>query len=462
MTNKYVNEVNRLVLKNQEIDESVKQLYFQLLHEIVEKRDCDLDISKLQNEILGSWLDFSLKNFPKFLGFYNQVQNSSVALNKTNNLLVLEKDFHQLKAEHERVLRIYVQQASSIDSLNSKLNDMIRTTEYLKSKIMSQDEQIPFSFDPNFKKIASPISKTAEVDVNQHISTPSGTILKLDQEGKVKSRLKSRSRSENSKNNNNNPYDHDSSQDDLLDSSDLYDAGDQVSDINYVDMSTTSIASCKTAYERGITMSAILLLDLINTPVACDTKNSEGWLVIQQRQSTDVNFNQNFRNYKLGFGSFSGNFWLGLENLYKITHQPLISDQNKFKKFKLKIEMFDWENNFVYAEYDEFSVSDESDGYRLTLGKYSGTAGDSMSEHHNMKFTTKDLDNDPMLKNCNEYQKGGWWYHMCADSNLNGVYYKNGNGFTDNSDGVFWATFRGITYSLKQVQMMIREADDLI
>ena len=53
MTNRYVDEVNRLILKNEDIDERVKQLYFQLLHEIVEKRDVDLDLSKLQNDLSG-------------------------------------------------------------------------------------------------------------------------------------------------------------------------------------------------------------------------------------------------------------------------------------------------------------------------------------------------------------------------------------------------------------------------
>jgi len=195
-------------------------------------------------------------------------------------------------------------------------------------------------------------------------------------------------------------------------------------------------------------MNSIVLHDTINKPVVCDTKLGSGWLVINQRINDLTNFNRNWDSYKQGFGNFEGNFWLGLENIHKIT---------KNKKFKLRIELYDWDSNYVYAEYSKFGLSDESDGYRISVSGYSGTAGDSLVEHDKQRFTTPDRDNDPMITNCATFQKGGWWYHRCADANLNGLYYSSNNGYTDDQDGIYWATFRGVQYSLKQVQMLIQE-----
>lgn len=58
--------------------------------------------------------------------------------------------------------------------------------------------------------------------------------------------------------------------------------------------------------------------------------------------------------------------------------------------------------------------------------------------------------------NCAHYQKGGWWYHMCAHSNLNGVWYRGGHYRSRYQDGVYWAEFHGGSYSLKKVTMMVK------
>ena len=48
----------------------------------------------------------------------------------------------------------------------------------------------------------------------------------------------------------------------------------------------------------------------------------------------------------------------------------------------------------MYAKYCKFNIGDEQAKYRLEVGSYSGTAGDSLSYHKKMAFTTKDRDND--------------------------------------------------------------------
>jgi len=72
-----------------------------------------------------------------------------------------------------------------------------------------------------------------------------------------------------------------------------------------------------------------------------------------------------------------------------------------------------------------------------------------------MRFSTKDRDNDRTALNCAKtMEKGGWWYKDCGKSNLNGMFYYNGERKTS---GIHWMTWRGKYYSLENVKMMVRE-----
>ena len=80
-----------------------------------------------------------------------------------------------------------------------------------------------------------------------------------------------------------------------------------------------------------------------------------------------------------------------------------------------------------------------------------GDAGNSLSYHNTMKFSTWDSDNDKSGGKCAANWKGGWWYKSCAYVNLNGLYLGAGK---DHYTGNHW---RGWTkYSLKKVEMKIR------
>ena len=141
-----------------------------------------------------------------------------------------------------------------------------------------------------------------------------------------------------------------------------------------------------------------------------------GWIVFQRRVDATVDFYRGWNEYKSGFGNPNGNFWLGLEKIHRLTAP------GKGAILRVDIRYMSYPNDHKYAEYSSFSISDEANGYHLTIGGYSGNAGDSLTYHNNMKFTTKDNDQDPYYSNCAVLAHGAWWYNGCIYSNLNGIF----------------------------------------
>jgi len=71
-----------------------------------------------------------------------------------------------------------------------------------------------------------------------------------------------------------------------------------------------------------------------------------------------------------------------------------------------------------------------------------------------VQFSTNDNDNDDWDNSCAQTHKGAWWYRDCLGANLNG-FYLNGS-HSSYADGVNWAAFRGVNYSLKYTQMNVK------
>jgi len=186
--------------------------------------------------------------------------------------------------------------------------------------------------------------------------------------------------------------------------------------------------------------------------VLCDmTTDGGGWTVFQRRLNGSVDFYLGWAAYKNGFGNLDGEFWLGNDNLHRLTAADDV---------KLRVDLEDFDSNITYAEYTTFKVADERDKYRLMIGGFNGTAGDSMTpagDHgftNGMQFSTKDQDNDLSAGHCAVSYKGGWWYNSCHRANLNGRYH--GGPHDSSADGINWYTFRGYHYSLKRAEMKIR------
>ena len=52
--------------------------------------------------------------------------------------------------------------------------------------------------------------------------------------------------------------------------------------------------------------------------------NGGGWTVIQRRKSGLTSFNRDWKQYKKGFGTIRGDFWLGNDNIFRLTRQPSV------------------------------------------------------------------------------------------------------------------------------------------
>lgn len=218
--------------------------------------------------------------------------------------------------------------------------------------------------------------------------------------------------------------------------------------------------NCAEVYKYGKTTSGVYMINPDNAgpsfAVFCDQKTAGGgWTVFQKRLDGSVDFDRSWSDYKNGFGNLSGEFWLGLDKISRLKNSSI----------KLRVDLEDFDGRTDYAEYDIFAVANERTKYKLSVGKYSDrlseaikrTSGDSLTQHDGYSFTTKDKDNDKDGDNCAQRYKGGWWYHSCYHSNLNGVYRHAKD--SANAHGVSWNSWKRNYNSLKRAEMKIRPVE---
>uniref|UniRef100_A0A7N5ZSK7 Zmp:0000000846 n=1 Tax=Anabas testudineus TaxID=64144 RepID=A0A7N5ZSK7_ANATE len=176
--------------------------------------------------------------------------------------------------------------------------------------------------------------------------------------------------------------------------------------------------------------------------VYCDmTTDGGGWMVFLRRQNGKLDFFRNWKNYTAGFGNMNDEFWLGLANLHKITSSG---------HYELRVDMRD-SGESAYAQYDKFTIAEPRTRYKIYIGTYSGTAGDSMTYHQGRPFSTYDNDNDIAVTNCALSYKGAFWYKNCHRVNLMGKY-----GDNSHSKGINWFHWKGHEHSIKFAEMKIR------
>ncbi|KAG5860837.1 Protein scabrous, partial [Gonioctena quinquepunctata] len=138
-----------------------------------------------------------------------------------------------------------------------------------------------------------------------------------------------------------------------------------------------------------------------------------GWTTVQRRYDGSINFNRNWNEYSNGFGSATGEHWLGNRNLYLLT---------KLNCSQLQINMKDIYGKYWQANYEDFRVADYAMGFKLHIGRYAGNASDAFDYQNSMEFSTVDNDRDISNTHCASNYEGGWWFSHCQHANLNGRY----------------------------------------
>ncbi|XP_034156013.1 microfibril-associated glycoprotein 4-like [Pangasianodon hypophthalmus] len=209
---------------------------------------------------------------------------------------------------------------------------------------------------------------------------------------------------------------------------------------------------CQEIYRSGVNNSGVYTIyPSDTTPVevycemGCTEDSSRGWTVIQRRIDGSVNFYRRWNQYRNGFGNKSGEYWLGLENLYMMTHNKL---------YELKVDLEDFDGLTASALYTTFSVGPEMNGYVLQVGGFvEKGAGDALSYHSGQTFSTFDNEQNPY--GCAKSYLGGFWYYACHYANPNGLYLGRQDG-TYYAIGNVWYQWRGYYYGLKSITMKIR------
>ncbi|XP_071348229.1 tenascin-N isoform X2 [Trachinotus anak] len=205
---------------------------------------------------------------------------------------------------------------------------------------------------------------------------------------------------------------------------------------------------CVQIMKNGNKQSGIYTVYINNDPskpieVYCDMDtDGGGWLMLQRRTTGKLDFMKRWRQYIAGFGNMTDEFWLGLDKIYELTNTPT--------QYELRFDL-GLGSERAYAVYDNFKIAPVKQKFKLTIGKYRGTAGDAMTYHQGRPWTTVDSDNDIALGNCALTHRGAWWYKNCHLANLNGKW-----GDNRHSLGVNWEPWKGHLESLDFTEMKIR------
>ncbi|XP_044085070.1 uncharacterized protein LOC122892510 isoform X2 [Neovison vison] len=139
-----------------------------------------------------------------------------------------------------------------------------------------------------------------------------------------------------------------------------------------------------------------------------------------------------------------GDHWLGLDHISSLTSQPGLRSE-------LRVDLLDADNRTLQAHYDDFRVGREEQFYPLTLGRYSGNAGDAFrglgltDNQEGCGFSTLDRDHDrcspcvdgaQTFSSCSHAGSGaGWWYSACGRADLNGLWPEQAGA----ASGMRWA-----------------------
>ena len=106
----------------------------------------------------------------------------------------------------------------------------------------------------------------------------------------------------------------------------------------------------------------------------------------------------------------------------------------------------------AWARYSHFSVESALNNYRLTVAGFDpkSTAGDALSLHNGMEWSSPDQDHDTSVTNCGASLSSSWWFADCYSTNPLGLY---SSGASSSSGNLFWEPWK--SSSLDEIQFLI-------
>lgn len=161
---------------------------------------------------------------------------------------------------------------------------------------------------------------------------------------------------------------------------------------------------CAEVYKNGQKLDGIYKIDPDGEgafDVYCYQKKGRGgWTVFQRKYGDSIDFNRDWIDYKNGFGDLSGDFWLGLDKVHRLT-------KNNNYTLRMYWKIGEPKQSSVF---DHFAVESEETRYRLKV-EGSGNVWWPLKDSNGQNFTTRDQDsNDQRKHTCVNHCGIGWWY----------------------------------------------------
>lgn len=128
---------------------------------------------------------------------------------------------------------------------------------------------------------------------------------------------------------------------------------------------------------EGFTSSGIYRIDPLDGEggigVYCDQETAGGgWTIFLRRYDGSINFNRNWIEYLGGLGDVTGELWMGLNNLRRLTGD---------NQFTIRFDLEAPNGEKRYAEYSGSSLGDKGSKFQITVGAYSGKTHPGEDSH---------------------------------------------------------------------------------
>ena len=183
--------------------------------------------------------------------------------------------------------------------------------------------------------------------------------------------------------------------------------------------------TCKDVQNSGAEQSGIYeIQDIGKEPghyqyVYCEMSYLDGGWNMVLCNNGSIDFFQDWKSYKEGFGDYRHSFWAGLEHMHQLTDA---------RDKEILIVLTDRNGVEYFAYYDMFYVTGESNNYRMNVTGYQtkkepalpqDNADHQFYEHAGLSFRTWDKPFESTCPSEDKY-RSGWWFRPCVSVFLTG------------------------------------------